>query len=220
MNMLERQSHVAREVTQINIDAMRALMKLSADGLSRLVALNEDYLRRMAQPEGVRGFVSLQQTYGRTLLSGLSADIKARAEVVREALEQTQTAVRDGWSGSGERHRNGLAGTDTNAAGQTEQTVPPVSNAVDQAAETARALISQHVEPAVDLDNLQQIDGIGGVFAEELRSAGVLTLVQLAAIRIDDLASEAHPLHALKGRMRSEDWVEQAQAILRAGPLS
>ena len=194
MNMLERQSHVAREVTQINIDALRALMQLSADGLSRLVALNEDYLRKMAQPEGMQGFVSLQQTYGRSLFSGISADIKARAEVVRAALEQTRTAVRGGWSDTGESLEDG-------------------------AAATARELIVQDAEPTIDQDNLQQIDGIGGVFAEELRSAGVRTITQLAAINVDDLASEAHPLHALKGRMASEDWVEQAQAILGTGPL-
>lgn len=212
MNMLERQSQVAREVTQINIDAMRALMQLSARGLERYMALNEDYFRQIAQPDGVQGFVTLQQTYGRSLFSGISEDLKARAEVVRDAFEQTRTAVREGW-GEGD---STLADEPTESAIEVEAVAEPAGDAVAEAAVPARATVEVTAVPAVDHEDLQQIDGIGGVFAEELRSAGILTIAQLASIRIEDLEGEGHPLHALKGRMASEDWIEQAQMLLRS----
>jgi predicted flap endonuclease-1-like 5' DNA nuclease len=60
-------------------------------------------------------------------------------------------------------------------------------------------------------DDLKCISGIGPVIERRLREAGIVTYRQLAIL--DDAAIEAMdgPMAALRGKLRREDWVEQAK---------
>ena len=62
-------------------------------------------------------------------------------------------------------------------------------------------------------DGLTRVRGIGGKLAEQLRESGICTLSDLAALDDDALDDEAHALHALRGRIRRDQWVEQARKL-------
>jgi NADH-quinone oxidoreductase subunit E len=65
----------------------------------------------------------------------------------------------------------------------------------------------------VEADPLTGIKGIGGKLAAMLREAGVGSLAALAALDLDALEDTEHPLYGLRGRIRRDNWVGQAQAL-------
>jgi len=69
------------------------------------------------------------------------------------------------------------------------------------------------VGPAADVDELTRIRGVGPRLAEHLRSLGVNTLAEVAALDTRVLDDPAHALASLKARILRDRWIEQAAAL-------
>ncbi|MGI9323951.1 MAG: phasin family protein [Pseudomonadales bacterium] len=198
MNMIERQATVARQLIEINLDATRKMIELTGNGMRQYMDLNSSYFERMTHPESVQGVLELQRDYGKSLLGSVREDLQERGQVLKSAFEQTSNVLKDGWNDSRET-----------VAERIDEAQQKVEAAVDNGRETVADNIDEHLE---------QINGVGSTFAEKLRNAGIYSLAQVAAINTQDLADEDHPLHHMKSRMESEDWVQQAHDLIK--PLS
>lgn len=72
--------------------------------------------------------------------------------------------------------------------------------------------------PVTEPDDLRQIRGIGPKAEELLQEHGISRLSQIAAFGDDDLDRLSAALGRVGARMRSDDWVGQAQALIAAQP--
>jgi len=70
--------------------------------------------------------------------------------------------------------------------------------------------------PATDLDNLQRIRGIDAAMAQRLAAAGVSRYAQIATWSAAEVARYDRDL-AVAGRIARENWIEQAQILMRGG---
>lgn len=110
----------------------------------------------------------------------------------------------------------GIAGTGTAVAAAVEaqrDAAEPARTAADDAPPPAPA-----AEPAAagEGDDLTRIKGIGRKLDELLRSLGVTSLEQIAAWSDADIDRIDARLGRFQGRIRRDDWVEQAR-LLSAG---
>lgn len=94
MNAFERTAHVGRELFEINAETMRKVTELSAENFKKYVELNQDYMQKLPEIRELSAFVELQRTYNEKLWKGVQDDLKARGEIVREAVEETGGVLR------------------------------------------------------------------------------------------------------------------------------
>lgn len=73
-------------------------------------------------------------------------------------------------------------------------------------------LNGQESEPD-EVDDLQEIVGIGRVFEHALHDLGVFSFRQIAAFEISDIARVNARLKEFKGRMEQDDWIGQAKEL-------
>jgi large subunit ribosomal protein L21 len=92
----------------------------------------------------------------------------------------------------------------TRSAGTVETKVP---EAPEPATEPAAAATG---------DDLTTVKGIGAVSQGRLKEVGVTTFAEIAAWSDEDLDSVAEQIKVSSERMRREDWVGQARAIVEA----
>jgi predicted flap endonuclease-1-like 5' DNA nuclease len=59
-------------------------------------------------------------------------------------------------------------------------------------------------------DDLSKIRGIGPKLVRQLNRLGISRFDQIATLSEADLDDEKHPLHAMKGRILKDGWIEQA----------
>ncbi len=194
MNIIERQANVARQLVEINLDTTRKMFELTGSGMRHYLDLNAKYLERIRQPEGLRDVLELQRDYGQSLVSGVRDDLRERGSLLKQALEQTSSVLTAGWK-------------------ETQETLAGQLDAVTDKVKDVAEDLRDEVEEKID-EQLEQINGVGSTFAAQLREAGVYTLAQVAMINTADLADEDHPLHHMRSRMESEDWVQQARDLL------
>ena len=64
-----------------------------------------------------------------------------------------------------------------------------------------------------EVDNLQEIVGIGKVFEHTLHQLGVVSFRQIASFDITDIATLNTELKEFKGRMEQDDWIGQAKEL-------
>ena len=64
-----------------------------------------------------------------------------------------------------------------------------------------------------DIDNLQQIIGVGKAFEMTLHELGVYTFQQIAAFDLGDIARVNAELKEFRGRMEQDDWIGQAKDL-------
>lgn len=188
MEVLQRPANVARQLIEINFNTMGELLKLTSTGVQQYMDLNAQYVQRMTSPDGLKNVMDVQRDYGKSLYDGIRGDLQGRGELLRSAIKKTTGVLSESWSA-------------TRADIEED-----VAAGVDKVKSAAEDKIEGH---------LAQINGVGESFAEQLREAGIYTLAQVALINIDDLADGSHPLHAMRGRMESEDWIEQARELIK-----
>lgn len=85
----------------------------------------------------------------------------------------------------------------------------------DHVHEQAHTDPQEGVQPAApqDADDLTQIKGIGAVITAKLRTLGITTYEQIAALNDADIGKINETLN-FKGRIEREQWIQQAQEIL------
>ena len=99
---------------------------------------------------------------------------------------------------------------------------PPLPPAVPEAIGGAGIAVAAAVEeaqlssPAGSTDDLTQIKGLGPKLATTLQEMGITTLAQIAAWNDADIDRVDGQLGRFEGRIRRDQWVEQAK-LLAAG---
>lgn len=68
--------------------------------------------------------------------------------------------------------------------------------------------------PKLEVDNLQEIVGIGKVFEQTLHDLGIVSFRQIADFGIADIARVNSELKESKGRLEQDDWIGQAKDLL------
>lgn len=71
-----------------------------------------------------------------------------------------------------------------------------------------------HAEPEREVDDLQQIVGIGKVFERALNDIGIYSFRQIASFGPADIARVNSELKECKGRMEQDDWIGQAKELM------
>jgi len=77
----------------------------------------------------------------------------------------------------------------------------------------ARKSNGKHQQRHEELDNLQEIVGIGKVFEQTLHELGIFTFRQIAAFDVNDIARVNRELKEFRGRMEQDDWIGQAKEL-------
>ncbi len=93
-NGFENAGKLGRQLFELNNDTMAKFVELSADNFKKYLELNQNYVAKLPEVSDVSSFVELQREYGQNLWEGVQADVRARGELVREAVEQTGSLVR------------------------------------------------------------------------------------------------------------------------------
>lgn len=101
-NGLENAGKLGRRLFELNNDTLAKFVELSADNFKKYLELNETYVAKLPEVNDVSSFVELQREYGQNLWEGVQADVRARGELVREAVEQTGSLVRGTFQGEAE----------------------------------------------------------------------------------------------------------------------
>jgi predicted flap endonuclease-1-like 5' DNA nuclease len=81
--------------------------------------------------------------------------------------------------------------------------------------ETAPAPVPAAVDPGEmdEPDDLSSIKGIGPKLVKQLRKLGITRFDQISMLSESDLDDQKHPLHAMKGRIIKDNWIEQAAKL-------
>ncbi len=98
MNPIEKQAQLARELFELNTEAVRRIVELGTENFRKYMELNQDYAQKLPEIRDINAFVELQGDYGQTLWEGVQEDLSARGTIVREAVEQTGGLIRSAFS--------------------------------------------------------------------------------------------------------------------------
>lgn len=94
MSRMEKGIKLGQELFDLNNSTLVKIAELSAENFKKYLELNQTYVEKLPEVRDVSSFVELQRDYGQQLWEGVQADVKARTEIVREAVEQTGSLVR------------------------------------------------------------------------------------------------------------------------------
>jgi len=94
MSRMEKGIKLGQELFDLNNTTLVKIAELSAENFKKYLELNQTYVEKLPEVRDISSFVELQRDYGQHLWEGVQADIKARTEIVREAVEQTGSLVR------------------------------------------------------------------------------------------------------------------------------
>jgi hypothetical protein len=86
---------LSRSLFEVNNETMMKIAELSAENFKKYLELNQSYVERLPEVRDVSTFVELQRDYGQNLWEGVQSDVKARTDIVREAVETTGSLVRE-----------------------------------------------------------------------------------------------------------------------------
>ena len=88
------------------------------------------------------------------------------------------------------------------------------SEAIKDARQSKVVPISSAPPPnSEDMDDLQQIIGVGKAFQQTLHELGIYTFQQIASFDLGDIARVNAELKDFKGRMEQDDWIGQAKDL-------
>ncbi|RPF72293.1 hypothetical protein [Aurantiacibacter spongiae] len=148
------------------------------------------------------GPVSAAANEDRTAAAGEAADAEAGAPgSAREAMKQVPPSEET-------RHIDG-----EDRASSPPATTPPPSPSPAPAPAPAPSPSSAPL--AVEGDELTRMKGVGPKLAAQLREMGVTTFAQIAAWDESDVDRVDSRLGRFQGRIRRDDWVEQARLLSR-----
>lgn len=93
-NGFENVTKLGRQLFDLNNSTMVRFVELSSENFRKYLELNQNYVSKLPEVNDVSSFVELQREYGQNLWEGVQADLRARGEIVRTAVEQTGSLVR------------------------------------------------------------------------------------------------------------------------------
>jgi len=95
MSRMEKGMKLGQELFDLNNTTWSRIAELSAENFKKYLELNQSYAQKLPEVRDVSTFVELQRDYGQNLWEGVQSDLKARGEIVREAVENTGGLVRE-----------------------------------------------------------------------------------------------------------------------------
>ncbi len=105
----------------------------------------------------------------------------------------------------------------TRIGGAKAKPTTPKTEKTEQALESeSEQLKSAAPEATTAADDLTQINGVGPVIVDKLKSIGITSLEQIAGFTEEDIDRVNGDLN-FKGRIERDDWVEQAKKLLKEG---
>ena len=102
MSRMEKGMQLGRELFDLNNNTWVKIAELSAENFKKYLELNQSYVEKLPEVRDVSTFVELQRDYGQNLWEGVQSDLKARGDIVREAVENTGGLVRGVFNADGE----------------------------------------------------------------------------------------------------------------------
>jgi predicted flap endonuclease-1-like 5' DNA nuclease len=189
---------VGQKLFQINAKLTRDLMGVWTEEVRSYTETNVTMVRRLSESRSPSDLLGLQREYSELFVSGVREAVNRRAALVREAFEQAGGVMRGAFGG-------------------TQQALYEAAAQAATEAEDIADDVKDDLEGIVDA-SLTSINGVGPKLAEQLKTHGVVSLHQVAALDLNQISREEHPLHALYGRMQADDWVDQARALISAPP--
>lgn len=174
---------------QLNHDAKRAQQEI--DALKRDVAEQDELkLQNQELAQCLESIENSRRQYendaGRYRARADEAEKKS--ETLRERLDDAEKNLADAEN----QHRIALKEAKKAAAPQTNGKTPPQQ----------------------EIDNLQEIVGIGKVFERALHELGIRSFRQIAAFGAADIARINRELKECRGRLEQDDWIGQARELL------
>ena len=94
MSRIEKGAQLGRDLFELNNSTWSKIAQLSGENFKNYMELNQSYFAKLPELRDVGSFVELQRSYGQDLMNGVQADLQARGEIIREAVEQTGGLVR------------------------------------------------------------------------------------------------------------------------------
>ena len=102
MSRMEKGMKLGQELFDLNNTTWSKIAELSAENFKQYLELNQSNVQKLPEVRDVSTFVELQRDYGQNLWEGVQSDLKARGEIVREAVENTGGLVREVFNGETE----------------------------------------------------------------------------------------------------------------------
>jgi len=99
---MEKGMKLGQELFDLNNTTWSRIVELSSENFKKYLELNQSYVQKLPEVRDVSTFVELQRDYGQNLWEGVQSDLKARGEIVREAVENTGGLVREVFNGETE----------------------------------------------------------------------------------------------------------------------
>ncbi len=100
MSLIERQMKLGRELFDVNTTTMRRLFELQSEGVRQYFETNQEFAKRLPEVRDVSSFVELQRDYGQTLWNEAQSNLRNTGGLLREAAEETGSALREAFTGS------------------------------------------------------------------------------------------------------------------------
>lgn len=94
MSRLEKGAQLGRELFDLNTSTWTKIVELGNENFKKYVELNQSFVTKLPEVSDISSFVELQRSYSQDLWEGVQSDMKARGEIVRDAVEQTGGLVR------------------------------------------------------------------------------------------------------------------------------
>ena len=91
---LQKGAQLGRELFDLNNSTMIKIAELSTENFKKYLELNQSYVTKLPEVRDMSAFVELQRDYGQNLWEGIQADVRARGEIVRDAVTETGSLVR------------------------------------------------------------------------------------------------------------------------------
>ncbi len=98
MNPFEQQMKLARELMALNAEWFRKLTEFDSKNFSSYVQFNQDFASKLPEVNDMQSFIELQREYGEQLWSNTQKALTTRGEMLREAFEAQNTAIREAFS--------------------------------------------------------------------------------------------------------------------------
>lgn len=102
MSRMEKGMKLGQELFDLNNTTWSRIVELSSENFKKYLELNQSYVQKLPEVRDVSTFVEMQRDYGQNLWEGVQSDLKARGEIVREAVENTGGLVREVFNGETE----------------------------------------------------------------------------------------------------------------------
>ena len=207
-------------------DSVNKMLDAAQTRLDNLDALEQKVIELEAENAQLNHDATLAQQEIETLLRDVGEldELKVQNKELAHCLKSMEHS-RKQYESDAERYKQ--------HAGQSEQKSETLRIKLDEVEKTFASLENQQRDALKDarknvstqkskskkaakkeVDDLQEIIGIGKVFEGALHDLGVTSFRQIANFGVTDMARVNQELKEFKGRMEQDDWVGQAKELL------